>query len=783
MIGQTISHYKILDKLGEGGMGIVYKAHDTRLNREVALKFLPTHLAASEQDKARFVQEAQSASSINHPNICTIHDIQEHDGSMFIVMEYVQGQTLRSFVGTDRRSVLPEKRAIEFGIQIADGLAAAHEKGVVHRDVKADNVMVRSDGRVQIMDFGLAKLHGASSLTKAGSTIGTTAYMSPEQVQGLDADHRTDIFSLGVVLYELLTGRLPFRAGHEAGVMYEIVNVDPTAPELANPEIEAEVGRIVMKCLEKDPENRYQSAHEAAVDLKRYRRDSSGNRPTGSSATAPSRAASKQSLRLKLGMAAGLVAIAATAAVYWLMEQEEDHVTSLAVMPIVNDTGEQDLEYLTDGVTESIISNLSRLSNLRVMSRSSVFRYKGKEIDPLEVGATLNVRSILTGRMTRRPEGFSVTLELIDTRDNRQIWGDHFVRKVSEISGLETEIPKQISERLRVGISGEERENLSTPSTRSPEAYELYLKGRFNWNKRIPDALNRAVDFFSQAIGKDPTYAQAHTGLAETYVLIPVYIFPPPKDAYEKAKLHAMRALELNPKQAEAYTALAYAKWGELDFEGAEDDFQHAISLNPQYATGHHWYSLFLGLVGRHDESITEGKKAHDLDPLSLIIQGNLGMSLHAAGRHEEAVEQFLSVLAVEPSFAGAHLFLGTTYLQMGRTAEALSAFEKAGVVLGGVVSPHIATANALLGRRDVAQKILDDLESQWNRGEKLEGPIAMIYLGLGQKEKALLWLERLSEGRFSSVAYLWSLRDIPTLTGMGSDREIQAVLGKIGLR
>jgi len=788
MIGSTISHYAILEKLGEGGMGIVYKARDTKLDRMVALKCLPPHLAASVQDKNRFIQEAKAASALNHPNVCTIHDIQEHESpasagapagrQMFIVMEFVDGQTLR-----EKRESIGYKQAMDIGIQIADGLAAAHEKGVVHRDVKADNVMVRSDGRVQIMDFGLAKLHGASSLTKAGSTIGTTAYMSPEQVQGLDADHRTDIFSLGVVLYELLTGRLPFRAGHEAAVMYEIVNVGPTVPELVNPEIEAEVGRIVMKCLEKDPENRYQSAREVAVDLKRYRRDSGGNRPTGSSAAAPSRAASKQSFRLKLGMAAGLVAIAATAAAYWMKQQEEDHLTSLAVMPFVNATGDQNLEYLTDGVTESIIASLSRLSNLRVMSRSSVFRYKGKDFDPQEVGKALNVRALLTGRMTQRPDGFSLSLELVDTKDNRQIWGDHYIRRLPEISTLETEIPKEISERLRVGISGEERENLNTPSTRNPEAYELYLKGRFNWNKRLPDALHRAIELYSQAIEQDPLYAQAYTGIAETYVIIPVYVFPPPREAYKKAKYFAAKALELNSKQAEAYTALAYAKWGELDWEGAEQDFKHAIGLNPQYATGHHWYSLFLSTSGKHDEALAEAKKAQELDPLSLIIQGNVGTVLYSAGRHEEAIAQMMKVLAVEPTFPISHLLLGNTYLQMGRTAEALSEFEKARAILGGVLSPHIATAYALLGKREEARKILDGLEKQWKNGERLEGAIALAYIGLGQKEKALEWLDKLYNSRFITVSYLWSVRDFPKLTGMDSDPRIQALLKRIGVK
>ncbi len=783
MIGETINHYKILEELGRGGMGVVYKAQDAKLDRLVALKFLPSHLSTSEQDKARFIQEAKAASAINHPNICTIYSIDEHEQQLFIAMEFVDGQTLRDLVGTDRRSVLQEKRAIDMGVQIADGLAAANDKGIVHRDIKPENIMIRKDGICQIMDFGLAKLAGVSSLTKDGSTVGTTAYMSPEQVQGLEADHRADIFALGVVLYELLTGRLPFKGTHEAAVMYEIVNVDPQPIQEAKPEIDPDLDRIVMKCLEKDQENRYQSAREVAVDLKRFRRDTEGKRMRSSAVMTPIQTTRRSSLWVKVGIAISLLVVVAIVATYFLFMKEEDQVMSLAVMPFINATGDQSLEYLTDGVTESIIANLSQLSNLRVMSRGSVFRYKGKDVDPQEVGTALNVRAMLTGRMTQRPEGFSISLELVDTRDSRQIWGSHYIRSLSEISTLETEIPKEISERLRVGISGEERENLSTPSTRNPEAYELYLKGRFNWNKRLPEALHRAISLYSQAIEKDPMYAQAYTGIAETYVIIPVYVFPPPREAYEKAKYYAVKALELNPEQVEAYTALAYAKWGELDWEGAEQDFKRAIELNPQYATGHHWYSLFLSTSGRHDEALAEAKKARELDPLSLIIQGNVGTVLYSAGRYEEAVAQLMNVIEVEPTFPIARMLLGNNYLQMGRTADALLEFEKAKAILGGVVSPHIATAYALLGKRVEAQKILDELQKQWEKGEKLEGAIALTYIGLGQKEKAVQWLEKLYAGRFITVSYLWSVRDFPKLTGMDSDPRVQDVLKKIGVR
>jgi TolB-like protein/Flp pilus assembly protein TadD len=491
----------------------------------------------------------------------------------------------------------------------------------------------------------------------------------------------------------------------------------------------------------------------------------------------------KQGKRAFLYSALGFLLLGALATSYLMFFKQGETLSSLAVMPFTNATGDQSLEYLTDGITESIINNLSKLSNLRVMSRASAFRYKGKEIDPQEIGKTLGVQAVLTGRMTQRPDGFSLRLELVDSRDNRQIWGDHYTRSLSDISSLETEIPKEISNRLRVSLGGEEQQRLTKASTGNTEAYQLYLKGRYNWNLRSPEALRRAIDFYSQAVEQDPMYVQAYSGLAETYVVMPVYVFPPPKDAYEKTKFYALKALEINPKHAEALSALAYANWCLMEFDEAEKNYKRAIELKPNYATAHHWYAIFLSASGRQREALAEIKKAQELDPLSLIIQTNVGIVLESEGRYSEAVAQYQNVVDVEPNFLLARRGLGSTYLKMGKTAEALPEFEKASAISGGRISPYLASTYALMGKREQAQKILAELELLSRSGERVEDAIALVYLALGEKKKAIESLNKLYENRFMNIAYLWDLKDFRKLSGLDSDPEIQEALKKIGVR
>ena len=792
MIGQSISHYKILEKLGEGGMGVVYKAQDLKLNRPVALKFLPQHIIAKPVDKARFLQEAQAAALLNHPNICAIYGIHDDGDEHFIELEYVEGVTIREH--------LPIQKTVDvldLAIQIGEGLLEAHAKEIVHRDIKSENIMVNSRGQVKIMDFGLAKLKGSPQLTQSSTTVGTLAYTAPEQVRGAPSDIRSDIFSFGVVLYEMLAGRVPFRGEHPAALMYSIVHEDPEPLEQYRPNTPPDIVSIVGKALEKDPSDRYQSVAELVVDLKRARRKTSAPstfppdesdmrkydnaaQKTKSTTTPHVRQQSRRTFLLSAGV--GLLVIAAMVAGYFLLPGHDEPLTSLAVMPFVNSTGDQNLEYLTDGMTENIISNLSKLADLRVMSRGSVFRYKGKDIAPDELGKTLHVRAVLTGRMTQRPDGFLISLELVDTKDNRQIWGDHYTRTVAALSSLETEIPRKVSERLQLKLSGDDRKNLSTGSTSNSEAYQLYLKGRFNWNKRTPEALQRAIDFYKQAIEKDPTFVQSYVGLAETYVLLPVYFYRPPKDALENAQTYAEKALELDPHRSEAFSVLGYAMWSQMNIEEAERNFLRAIELNPRHATTHQWYAIALSSWGRHDEALSEIKKAIELDPLSLIIQDNFGIVLNSAGRQDEAMTVVSQVIEVEPSFPMAHYALGGIHLRRGNPEKALEEYQKAAGALGGIVLPEIAGTSFALGRKEETQKALAQFEQLMREGVRAEAQLAIVYLAKRDKSKALEWLEKLRKSQFINITYFFSIRNFVKISGLDTDPEIQVALKNIGV-
>ena len=486
MIGQTISHYTILEKLGEGGMGIVYKAEDLKLKRTVAIKFLPKRLSVHGEERERFTLEAQAASAINHPNISTIHEIDEANGETFIVMEYVEGVTLREWIR--KRSGQPEgyrktgvKESVDLAVQIAEGLDKAHDKGIIHRDIKSENVMVTADdARAKIMDFGLAKLGGVSKLTKTGSTIGTVAYMSPEQVEGRETDNRTDIFSFGVMLYELLTGVLPFRAAHETAMMYEILNVEPAPLAGINKEIDVELNRIVLKCLEKNREERYQSMKDVVVDLRRYNRDSAGNKDSagnpvnrsGVRRDAPvSPPAGKRSAPALIAGIAAAVLLLAASAWYYFGQQKASAPDSLAVLPFVNVGTDPEQEYLTDGITENLINKLSKLSHLRVIPRSLVSKYKGKDVDPRDAGRELNVAAVLTGKIVQRGDGLTIQTELIDVKNVAQLWGEQYDRKLSDLLSVQRDITQKVTERLQTQISGEEQMNLTAPHSTSPEAF------------------------------------------------------------------------------------------------------------------------------------------------------------------------------------------------------------------------------------------------------------------------------------------------------------------------
>jgi TolB-like protein/Tfp pilus assembly protein PilF/tRNA A-37 threonylcarbamoyl transferase component Bud32 len=781
--GTTFSErYEVIEELGRGGMAKVYRVIDKKIEEEVALKLMNPEIAADEETVHRFRNELKFARKIAHRNVCRMYDLSEEKGNLYITMEYVRGENLKSLI--KRIGQFTVGKAVSIGRQVCEGLAEAHGLGVMHRDLKPQNIMIDKDGNARIMDFGIARSLKAEGITDKGVIIGTPEYMSPEQVEGKDVDQRSDIYALGVILYEMVTGRVPFEGDTPLSVALKQKTDMPRDPRGLNAQVSLDLSRVILRCLEKDKNRRYENAEELLSELSRIEKGIPFTEKIF-----PERKLKTEKIKKILGRKAVLFGGAAVLLILivfggiFLFTGRQETINSIAVLPLKNLSGSPEQEYFADGMTEELISNLTQIGALeRVISSTSVLKYKETRLSLPEIARELNVDAVVEGSVVTSGNRVRITAKLIEAKTDRTLWSKSYERGISDILTLQSELARAITKEIKVVVKPEEKALLASARQVNPEAYQLSLKGRFYWNKRTEEGLDKAKEFFEEATEKDPNYALAYAGLADTYNMLGSYHIKPSHEAFPKAKAAALKALEMDETLAEAYTSLAFVKYHyEWDWFGAEADFNWAIGLNPSYASAHSWYTAFLTSMGRFDEALTEIHRAQELDPLSLAIGTTIGASYYYAGQYDQTIEQCKKALEMDPNFPWAHTVLANAYVQKSLFEEAIAELQKAVSFSGGSFEylATLAHAYAVSGERNKALKILNQLREQSKQKYVPSYEIALIYVGLGEEAKAFEFLEKAVQERSDSLRVI---KVDPRLESLHNDPRFTALLKEMGL-
>jgi serine/threonine protein kinase/Tfp pilus assembly protein PilF len=737
MIGTTISHYKILEKLGEGGMGVVYKAEDTKLKRTVALKFFTPQMLGTDEDKTRFLLEAQAAAALDHPNICTVHEIDEADGQTFIAMAYVDGQSLEEKVES---GVLDMDEALDIAIQVAEGLKEAHRKGIIHRDIKAANIMVTPDGKAKVMDFGLAKLTGRTRLTKTSTIMGTVAYMSPEQASGkATIDHRTDIWSLGVVLYKMLTGYPPFDAPSDAALIYKIIYEELGPVSSRRSDIPPALEKAIQKMLRKNPQDRPESMQAVIGELK---------------------SAKPKELTLK-----------------------EEATPSIAVLPFVDMSPQKDQEYFCDGMAEALINELTHIEDLKVIARTSAFSFKGKNVNVRDIGRELDVETILEGSVQKAGNRLRITAQLVNTSRGHHLWSERYDRDMDDIFAVQDEISEAIVRKLKPTLVGKEKIKLAGRQAVDIEAYNLYLMGKWHWARLSEEGARRGFEYFARAVEKDPNCALAHAGLADIYNIFSFVTLSPPTETAPKAKEAALKALEIDDTLAEAHSALAFVKATyEWDWSGAEEEDRRSIELRPGDVRLLNVYAFHLMFVGRMKEAVEMINRALELDPLDPILSFSSGILFFYAGRRDKAMKKFRNAIEMVPDRPHQHTWLGRGYAMKSMYDEAFAEFATEREI-ATVVSPWAivfsAEAYIKMGKREKAQEMLDELMQQAEQHYVPPTAVASVHFLLGENDQGFAWMDKALEAHDYWLCYL---KVDPLYNTDPPDPRLDIIRKKVGL-